>query len=97
MSGAPKAGVAGVHNKAIYLAERRVGLERWSAHISGLMAGDKTPLSRTQRVGPKRPDNSLCLRAAQRRSNARTPASLASYLRIIGAGRAGDLCTRIAA
>jgi integrase len=32
-----KAGVAGVYNKALYLDERRRALERWGAHIMGIV------------------------------------------------------------
>ena len=35
------AGIAGTYNKAIYLAERRQALERWSAHIVALVEGGK--------------------------------------------------------
>jgi integrase len=34
-----KAGVAGTYNKALYLDERRRALERWGAHIMGLVNG----------------------------------------------------------
>jgi integrase len=37
--GGHKGGVAGVYNKAIYLDERRRALERWGAHIMGLVTG----------------------------------------------------------
>jgi integrase len=37
--GGHKGGVAGVYNKAIYLDERRRALERWGAHIMGLVDG----------------------------------------------------------
>jgi integrase len=33
MSGAAKAGVAGVYNRALYLEERRSALERWAAYL----------------------------------------------------------------
>jgi integrase len=38
ISGA-KAGVAGVYNRAAYAAEKKAALERWAAHIDGLVAG----------------------------------------------------------
>ena len=34
-----KAGVAGVYNRAAYLPEKRAALERWAAHVDGLVAG----------------------------------------------------------
>src|SRR5215831_13068378 len=37
--GGHKGGVAGVYNKALYLEERRRALERWGAHIMGLVTG----------------------------------------------------------
>src|SRR5262249_8600652 len=33
------AGVAGVYNKALYLAERRQALELWAEHVVGLVEG----------------------------------------------------------
>jgi integrase len=36
-----KGGVAGTYNKAIYLEERRRALERWGAHIMGLVTGKR--------------------------------------------------------
>jgi integrase len=38
ISGA-KAGVAGVYNRAAYLPEKKAALERWAAHIEGLVTG----------------------------------------------------------
>lgn len=38
VSGA-KAGVAGVYNRAAYAPEKRAALERWAAHVQGLVAG----------------------------------------------------------
>jgi integrase len=35
-----KAGVAGVYNKAVYLAERGRALTRWGEHVAGLVAGE---------------------------------------------------------
>jgi integrase len=40
VSGA-KAGVAGSYNRAVYADERRQALERWAAHIEGLVLGRK--------------------------------------------------------
>jgi hypothetical protein len=37
--GGHKGGVAGTYNKALYLEERRRGLERWGAHIMELVTG----------------------------------------------------------
>jgi integrase len=34
-----KAGVAGVYNRALYAAEKKAALERWAAHIEGLISG----------------------------------------------------------
>jgi integrase len=45
------AGVAGVYNKALYLAERRQALELWGAHITALVegcSGKVVPLKRAQ-------------------------------------------------
>jgi len=38
ISGA-KAGVAGTYNRAAYAAEKKAALERWAAHITGLIEG----------------------------------------------------------
>jgi len=38
-AGGHKGGVAGTYNKALYLEERRRGLERWGAHIMALVTG----------------------------------------------------------
>jgi hypothetical protein len=38
VSGA-KAGVAGVYNKYAYLPEKKAALERWAAHVEGLITG----------------------------------------------------------
>ena len=35
----PKAGVAGIYNRAQYAAEKKVALERWAAHVEELIAG----------------------------------------------------------
>jgi integrase len=34
-----KAGVAGTYNRAAYAAEKKAALERWAAHVEGLVAG----------------------------------------------------------
>jgi integrase len=39
ISGGAKSGVAGVYNKARYLSEKRVALERWAAHVEWLVSG----------------------------------------------------------
>ena len=41
VSGA-RAGVAGVYNRAAYAAEKKAALERWAAHVQGLMASRLT-------------------------------------------------------
>jgi integrase len=41
ISGGTKSGVAGTYNKAKYLSEKRAALERWAAHIEGLVSGRK--------------------------------------------------------
>lgn len=41
ISGGARSGVAGTYNKAKYLSEKRVALERWANHIEGLVAGRK--------------------------------------------------------
>ena len=38
ISGA-KAGVAGTYNRAAYAAEKKAALERWAAHVEGLVSG----------------------------------------------------------
>jgi integrase len=52
ISGGAKAGVAGTYNKAKYLSEKRVALQRWANHIEGVVAGRKanvTPLRSNKR------------------------------------------------
>ena len=34
-----RGGIAGVYNKSELLPERRAALERWAAHVEGLVAG----------------------------------------------------------
>ena len=34
-----KAGVAGIYNRARYAEEKKAALERWAAHIEGLVTG----------------------------------------------------------
>jgi integrase len=41
ISGEAKKGVAGVYNSARYLSEKRAALQRWAAHVEGLVAGRK--------------------------------------------------------
>ena len=38
VSGA-RAGVAGTYNRATYLPEKKAALERWAAHVNGLVSG----------------------------------------------------------
>jgi hypothetical protein len=38
VSGA-KAGVAGTYNRAAYAPEKKTALERWAAHVQGLVSG----------------------------------------------------------
>jgi integrase len=42
ISGAAKSGVAGIYNRALYLAERREALEKWGRYLTGLVAGPLT-------------------------------------------------------
>lgn len=51
VSGAAKKGVAGIYNKAVYLAEKREALEKWGAHIRKLV-------SRPQPAKPANPKQS---------------------------------------
>jgi integrase len=39
-----KAGVAGTYNRAKYAAEKKQALERWAAHVEGLIAGRKSTI-----------------------------------------------------
>jgi integrase len=41
VSGVARSGVAGTYNRALYLAEKRVALDRWANHIQGLVEGRK--------------------------------------------------------
>jgi integrase len=34
-----KSGVAGIYNRALYTEEKKAALERWAAHVEGLVAG----------------------------------------------------------
>jgi integrase len=34
-----KAGVAGIYNRAAYAPEKKAALERWAAHVDGLISG----------------------------------------------------------
>jgi integrase len=49
ISGA-KAGVAGVYNRAAYLAEKRQALEMWGAHVTALVAGTESNIVRLQSI-----------------------------------------------
>ena len=40
ISGA-KAGVAGIYNRSAYAPEKKAALERWAAHVAGLVAGEQ--------------------------------------------------------
>jgi integrase len=40
-----KAGVAGVYNKSEMLPERKAALERWAAHLEGLVSGRSAPVT----------------------------------------------------
>jgi hypothetical protein len=40
ISGA-KAGVAGTYNRALYAGEKKAALERWAAHVEGLVTGKR--------------------------------------------------------
>jgi integrase len=42
VSGAAKAGVAGVYNVEAYETERAAALNRWAAHIEGIVSGSET-------------------------------------------------------
>jgi integrase len=53
VSGAAKSGVAGIYNRAMYLAEKRQALEQWAAYLTGLVAG---PLTRQQSNSPEKSD-----------------------------------------
>ena len=56
VSGA-KAGVAGVYNRASYLAEKRQALELWGAHVAALVSGGESkvvPLTRGQRASAEK-------------------------------------------
>ena len=39
VSGAKASGVAGVYNRALHAEEKKVALERWAAHVEGMLAG----------------------------------------------------------
>jgi integrase len=41
ISGGARSGVAGTYNKAKYLSEKRAALQRWAAHVQGLVEGRK--------------------------------------------------------
>jgi integrase len=50
ISGA-RAGVAGIYNRAIYAEEKRTALERWSAHVLGLVSGKPTKVVALRKGG----------------------------------------------
>lgn len=52
--GVYKAGVRGVYNKALYLDERRRGLERWGEHITALVSGKAAKAEIVNLRRPKR-------------------------------------------
>ena len=57
ISGA-KAGVAGTYNREAYAPEKKAALERWAAHVEGLIAGRTSkvvPLHRLRRDMIKKP------------------------------------------
>jgi hypothetical protein len=41
-----KSGVAGVYNKAVYAAEKRQALALWAEHVTALVAGRKSNVTR---------------------------------------------------
>jgi hypothetical protein len=48
-----RGGVAGVYNRAQYADEKRVALERWTAHVEGLISqrpANVTPMIRKKRI-----------------------------------------------
>ena len=54
VSGA-KAGVAGTYNRAAYAEEKKAALERWAAHIAGLVEGrpaNVTPIRGSKLLPP---------------------------------------------
>jgi len=50
VSGA-KAGVAGTYNRAAYLPEKKAALERWAAHIDGLVSGKPSSVVSMRKAG----------------------------------------------
>jgi hypothetical protein len=48
VSGA-RAGVAGTYNRSLYAPEKRSALERWAAHIEGLVSGKTATVTPLQR------------------------------------------------
>jgi integrase len=52
ISGGAKASVAGVYNKAKYLPEKRIALQRWALHLQGMVGGSAAkvvPLGKSRR------------------------------------------------
>jgi integrase len=50
ISGA-KAGVAGTYNRAAYAPEKKAALERWAAHVEGLVSGQKANVVAIRQAG----------------------------------------------
>jgi integrase len=50
ISGA-KSGVAGTYNRAQYKEEKRMALERWSAHVEGIIKGRRSQIIQLQKMG----------------------------------------------
>ena len=46
-----KAGVAGTYNLAAYPAEKKAALERWAAHVEGLVTARPTKIVPLHRAG----------------------------------------------
>jgi integrase len=51
ISGA-RASVAGTYNRAAYAAEKQAALERWAAHVTGLVGGTPANVVSLRRVTP---------------------------------------------
>jgi integrase len=51
ISGGARSGVAGTYNKAKYLSEKRVALQRWATHIEGLVSGRKAKVVSIRKRG----------------------------------------------
>ena len=46
-----KAGVAGIYNRAAYGPEKKAALERWAAHVAGLVSGQAATVTPLRRKG----------------------------------------------